>query len=267
VFFVCWKVSGGIKLRRGDLGLYLVHGLITALQIGTYNWGTSHSEAGRSSLFINVHPLVVAPLAWLILDEHLGSQGIVALCSATLGVIVILFPKLILGGGLAGDLVVLFSGIVFGAQTIAQKLTFSRIPPSTLLLVQTIVAIPVSFVASLILEGTDSYHFTTEAVAGLLYQGIAVSGVCFSLWMYLLSRYPAGRLATVAFITPFFGILFGNLTRGESLTPPLVVGGILVCSGIYLLARSRAIKLSVSEDVAVRSLKEVSGSRRPSPER
>ena len=31
--------------------------------------------------------------------------------------------------------------------------------------------------------------------------GLATSGLCFSLWLILLSRYPAGRLATIAFLT------------------------------------------------------------------
>ena len=44
---------------RATAWLLLLHGTLTAIQIGTFNWGTSHSEAGRSSIFINIHTLVV----------------------------------------------------------------------------------------------------------------------------------------------------------------------------------------------------------------
>lgn len=132
--------------RPGNGWLLLLHGTLTAIQIGTFNWGTSHSEAGRSSIFINIHTLVTAPLAWLILGEHLGLRGWFGLGSAALGVGIILAKQLWLGGGLLGDLVVLASAVVFAIQTIAQKLTFPRIPARTLLFSQSLVALAISTV-------------------------------------------------------------------------------------------------------------------------
>ena len=67
LLFTVFARGAKLEFKREDAWLYLTHGLITAVQIGSYNWGTSHSEAGRSSVFINVHPLVVAPMAWLLL--------------------------------------------------------------------------------------------------------------------------------------------------------------------------------------------------------
>ncbi len=74
----------------------------------------------------------------------------------------------------------------------------------------------------------------------MIYQGLASSGICFSLWLILLSRYPAGQLATISFLTPFFGISLGSLMRGEPLTWQLAAGGILVGLGIYLVASGKA---------------------------
>jgi drug/metabolite transporter (DMT)-like permease len=69
-----------------------------------------------------------------------------------------------------------------------------------------------------------------------LFQGLLVSGVAFAIWMILLRRYPAGRLVTIAFLTPLFGITLGTLIRGEAFTWPLALGGLLVGLGIYLVA-------------------------------
>jgi drug/metabolite transporter (DMT)-like permease len=191
-------------------------------------------------VFINIHPLVVAPLAWLLLGERLGLRGILGLVSAAIGVVVMLIKPLMLGGGLIGDVVVLASGLVFGFQAIAQKMTFPIIPPTTLLFYQAMIAIPLSFAYSAGFEGMDSYHFTTESVLGLVYQGLFVSGMAFAVWMILLRRYPAGRLAAVAFLTPLFGIALGTLMRGEAFTLPLVLGASLVGAGIYLVAGEKA---------------------------
>ena len=239
VALICRRSGIVWKVDRRYWWLLGVHGLLTAVQIGSYNWGTSHSEAGRSSVFINIHPLIVAPLAWLVLGERLGGRGILGLFAAASGVAVMLARPLMLGGGLAGDLVVLASGIIFGVQAIAQKKTFPIIPPTTLLLSQSALAVPLSFLYSAAFEGADSYHFTPEAVWGLVYQGLFVSGVAFATWMILLKRYPAGRLAAIAFLSPLFGISIATVTRGEPFTTPLAVGSALVGLGIYLVAREK----------------------------
>ena len=239
VALVCRGLGESPWVGRPLWRLVGLHAVLTAVQITMFNWGVNLSEAGRSSVFINVHPLVVAPLAWLFLDERLGVRGLFGLGASVLGVLILLAEPLRRGGGLMGDLIVLGSGVVFGVQTIAQKKTFPLIAPPTLLFAQTFLAIPLVFFTSLVFEGLGRYHFTRVALWGVLYQGVGVSGVCFTLWILLLRRYPAGRLATLSFLTPLFGVGLGHLTRGEPLTPGLVVGGCLVGLGIYLVASDR----------------------------
>jgi drug/metabolite transporter (DMT)-like permease len=236
---VCKLVGQPLWFRREAYGLWLLNAAFSVVQIGTYNWGTSHSEAGRSAVFINIHPLVVAPLAWLILGERLGRRGVLGLSAAAVGVIMLLAEPLRRGGGLEGDLVVLGSGIIFGVQTIVQKKTFPTIPPATLLFSQSVAAAVIAGVYSFAFEGLRAIHPRTEAVWGVLYQGLAVSGICFGVWMVLLRRYPAGRLATVAFLTPLFGVGLGHALRGEALTVSLVVGGCFVGLGIFLVSSDR----------------------------
>ena len=241
VAWVGYKVGVSVRVARRHWWLVAAHGVLAAIQIGSFNWGTSLSEAGRSSVFINIHPLIIAPLAWLLLGERLGWRGVLGLLSAALGVAVMLAKPILQGGGggLTGDLIVLGSGVMFGLQTIAQKKTFPIIPPTTLLLLQSMVAVPISFAFSYWYEGPARYHFTPAALAGLGYQGFVVSGLTFSLWMILLRRYYAGQLAAVSLMTPMFGIALGSLIRHEPITWPLMVGGSAVGLGIYLAASDR----------------------------
>lgn len=244
--WLCKRSGQPLVPPKGLWWLLLLNSLFTLAQIGTFHWGTGLSQAGRASVFINVHPLVVAPLAWLVLGEHMGARGIVGLLAAAGGVAVLLARSFEAAGPVEsssevlGDSVVLLSGIIFGVQTIAQKLTFPHIRPLTLLFSQTALAMPVFFAMSAGLEGFENYHFTTESVSGLLFQGFFASALCFSLWLSLLTRYPAGRLATLAFLTPFFGVGLSVLMHGEPLTSSLAIGGALVALGIYLVASARA---------------------------
>ena len=219
VALVCRGLGDSPWVGRPLWRLLGLHAVLTAVQITMFNWGVNLSEAGRSSVFINIHPLVVAPLAWLFLGERLGARGLFGLGSSVLGVLILLAEPLRRGGGLMGDLIVLGSGVVFGVQTIAQKKTFPLIPPATLLFAQSLLAIPLVFLAEPRVRRVAIGIISPEsALWGVLYQGVGVSGVCFTLWILLLRRYPAGRLATLSFLTPLFGVGLGHLTRGEPLT-------------------------------------------------
>jgi len=239
---VCRGFGQPLGVPRAHWWLIAVHALLTTAQIGTFNWGTSLSEAGRASVLINVHPLVVAPLAWVVLGERMGLRAWAGLAAAALGVVAMLAERWRGGGDVLGEVVVIASGVIFGIQTIVQKKTFPWIPPTTLLLFQSVLAVPLFLGLSGLFEGFESYQFTTPAVWGLLYQGLAVSGLCFSIWLLLLNRYSAGRLATLAFLTPLFGVALGNGWRGEPLTGPLLLGGLLVGVGIYLVATDRTTR-------------------------
>ena len=244
VALVCMRLRQPLWVNPSLLWLALVHAFLTAAQIGTFNLGTNLSLAGRASVLINIHPLVVAPLAAVFLKEHLGLKGFIGLISATIGVGILLGSGYyaqggLKGGGFLGDLIVLASGVIFGIQTIVQKKTFPFIPPTTLLLTQSVLAIPIFLGLSLAFEGVSSYKFTAPAFWGILYQGVAALGVCYSLWLWLLRRYPAGRLATIAFLTPLFGIAFSRSFQGEALSWSLIGSAVAVGLGIFLVASEK----------------------------
>lgn len=247
IALACRLTGQSLWPKRDAWSLLLWNAAVTVIQIGSFNWGTGHSQAGRSSIFINVHPLIVAPLAWIFLREPMGWRGGLGLFSAAAGVFTLLSERGTTEPHLLGDLVVLASGAIFGLQTILQKKTFPKIAPATLLFSQSVLAIPIFFLVSGCTEGFATYRFTRNASLGVLYQGVAVSGVCFTTWMLLLKRYPAGRLATLAFLTPFFGVGLGSIMRGEKLTSPLLIGGAMVAFGIYLVASDRTVRQMPSD--------------------
>ncbi len=235
---VCLRARSPLWVARPYWGLLGIHALLAACQIMTFNWGTAHSLAGRSSVFINIHPLIAAPLAWIVLHERMGIRGWVGLGSASFGIAVLLIEPLRTGGGWVGDLVVILAGIVFAIQTVAQKMTFPYIPPTTLLFNQSMLAVPICLMVSLVSEDWSSAQLSHSAIGGLLYMGVVVSFLCFTLWFLLLRRHPASQLAPLAFLTPLFGVGLGKLVLGEELTWELIIGGGLVGTGIYLSSTS-----------------------------
>ena len=235
----CRMEGTSLRFRREHLWPLVINAILMFLQMAAFNWGTAHTHAGRASVFLNVHPFVVAPLAWVWLGEPIGWRAIVGLVLAGSGVAMLFdnSPGAGAGVSLVGDLAVLVSGSLLGIETTYQKLLLYRMRPNHLLFWQLALSVPLFFAYSGCVEGFETYRFNRESLLGLAFQSLLVSGFCFIAWMALLRRYPASQIAAFGFLTPFFGIAFGHLLRSEPVGLGLVGGCGLVGAGLYLVTR------------------------------
>ncbi len=107
------------------------------------------------------------------------------------------------------------------------------------------IALPAVALAS----GERGIHDATPLVVGALaYQVVIVAFASYAAWFWLVTRYPASRLAAFTFLTPVFGVLFGGLILAEPIGPGLVIALGLIACGIYLVnrpARVSSIDLSI----------------------
>lgn len=69
----------------------------------------------------------------------------------------------------------------------------------------------------------------------LLWLSIMSSIVQFAVWYYLLQKSDPGKTSAFLFLAPFFGVLSGWILLGEPLYPSLIVGGLFIIIGIYLV--------------------------------
>ncbi|MGE7768620.1 DMT family transporter [Peribacillus sp. NPDC096540] len=69
----------------------------------------------------------------------------------------------------------------------------------------------------------------------LLWLSIMSSIVQFAVWYYLLQKGDPGKTSAFLFLAPFFGVLSGWLLLGDPLYPSLIVGGLFIIIGIYLV--------------------------------
>jgi drug/metabolite transporter (DMT)-like permease len=80
-------------------------------------------------------------------------------------------------------------------------------------------------------------HIGAAPVAGILYQGIVVAGLAFTVNFYLLRRYTPSVMISFNFVSPVAGVLLGVAILGESLSSSLLGGMVLVALGLVLIAR------------------------------
>lgn len=75
-----------------------------------------------------------------------------------------------------------------------------------------------------------------SGVGSLLYIAVMSSLLGFSLWGYLLRRYPAGRVAPFSMLVPVFGALSSAFVLGETFGARRLAGMALILLGLAVVA-------------------------------
>ena len=68
--------------------------------------------------------------------------------------------------------------------------------------------------------------------------------VQFSVWFYLLQKGEPGRTSAFLFLAPFFGVLSGWLILGEEIKWFVMIGGLFIFTGIFLVNWTATTKVT-----------------------
>jgi len=209
--------------------------LFTAEFVALYEslrWTT----AGRATVFIFAAPFFVALGAvFLLKDERLRRIQWLGLALAFLGVAVGLAGRSP-GGGMLGDALAVLAAALWGATTIVIKATpLRRADPRKVLIYQIGAATLIAPFAAVALGEPLPAHLSAATLVALLWQGVAVVGLSYVAWFWLLGRYPAPQLSAFTFVTPLVGVFAGWLVFGETVTPGFALAITLVVAGVALV--------------------------------
>jgi drug/metabolite transporter (DMT)-like permease len=234
-----WGVFSKIDLkpRRREILSLVILSLIFTAQICTFTLGVDLTLAGRASLFINTYPFFVAILAhFFISNDRLNIRKVLGLILAFCGVFAVFRDRIADSDSRAiGDSLMLISGFLLGVLSVYTKRLVQRINTYKLLLWEMILALPLFFGLGLIFERAYPHTISLSLILSVIYQGMVVAGFCFVVWTLLLKRHSASKISAFMFATPLFGVGLSSLILREPVTLYLVIGAILVASGIYVV--------------------------------
>ncbi len=221
----------------------LLAGLLFALEYLFLGQGLLYTTASHIVVFLYTGPAFAAlGLHWRSPAERLSLVQWGGLLLAFAGLtLAFLGGKGTAGAAnanmLLGDTLGLFSGLAWAATTVIIRTTsLSRAPASQTLLYQLTGAFLLLLPAALVLDKADVV-LSPRLLACMSFQILVVSFGSFLIWFWLLRTYLASRLGVFAFLTPFFGVLFGILVLGDPLEPTLLAGAVLVVIGIIVVSR------------------------------
>ena len=246
VGYMLWR-SRKIRLDDGSLVPGIVCGVIFAAEFYLLFGALDRTTVSRSAVLFYTMPVWVALAAhFLIPGDRLTPRRVAGLLLAVAGVAVAMLRpsagSVTADSGpastmLTGDLMALAGATGWAAIVIIARTTkLSKSSPEMQLLYQLVISAPLLIL--LAWAGGDTLRTMTPLLWGAFaYQVIGVVAVGFTVWFWLLSVYPASGMASYAFLTPLFGVLFGWLIFGEQLTPSLIIALALVGAGIWLVNR------------------------------
>jgi len=209
------------------------------------NFGERFTTAGTASLVIAVTPALIALLAAGFLKERLPSSRVGGIFLAFLGLAAMLLLTQRGGGEWSvslsvGGALIAPSAALSALYSVIGKPYLQRYPP----LVVVFYALLFGTLFTLPLALADVPRIASETVAlspvgwfAVLFLGVFSTFAGYGIWYQVLKATEASAAGAYLYLTTLVAIVSGILLLQESLTFPLLAGGVMVMFGVYFAQR------------------------------
>ncbi|GAA0500910.1 DMT family transporter [Salinibacillus aidingensis] len=219
-------------------GHLLVAGILqTSIVFLFVMYGLRFVDAGKSSVLLYSMPIWSSILAAKFLKEKVPRMKMIGLGMGLIGLLTILGwdiwinqnPSIIIG-----ELLIVTAAISWGASNVYYRLKLSDVPQLQVNTYQMLFGTLGIILASIVMEWGDSVQLTGESIYYVLFTGVLASALCFTAWFFLLSLIDMVTTTISTLLVPVFGMFFGWLLLDEKLTISIIIGSVLILSGIII---------------------------------
>ena len=238
-----WARWRGIRLlpEKGEWRALWLLAVLFAVQIGAMNVGFDHTTGAMGSVLIATNPLFAVMFAhFLIAGDRMTPAKALGLAVAMAGTSLALVADADITGlefGAVGNWIVLSSAVMLGLRLSLSARFVRRIEPTRVALWQMVLSLPMFGIGALAFEEIAWDQVGAGPIAGLLYQGVVIAGVGFTVSYHLMRRYTPSVMMSFNFVSPVAGVLFSAWLLGDRVGTLLLAGMALVAAGLYLVAR------------------------------
>lgn len=222
----------------------------TTLVMGCIFMALRTITSGETSILTFMNPLLVVVFGTLFLKARYRIQQWIGVLFGFVGVIITM------GGHLdirVGTLLGFLSAVSWAVATLLIKTHGYKFDTWVMTAYQLLFGGLLLFVASFLLE-ESFFVMNIHSISILLWLAIPASIVQFSIWFYLLQQGNPERTSAFLFLAPFFGVISGWLLLDERLSWSILVGGLLIFLGIFLVNWKSERKKDVEEALGIRRL-------------
>jgi len=225
------------SLRPTPLGPTIVLGLLQTTGFTLFQTlAVAMSGAGKVAVLAYTMPFWVAILAWPFLGERISARRWLALGVAVAGLALVVAP--LPRGAVVADAFAIAAGLSWAASAVWAKRLRARHDVDLLALTAWQLlwgAIPLVVV---MLAVPERIEWTPAFVAAMAFITIAGASFAWFLWLFILSRLPAGVAGLASLATPVVGVTAAAIQLHEIPTRTELLGMALIVAALGLNAAS-----------------------------
>jgi drug/metabolite transporter (DMT)-like permease len=235
---LAWLRLAGVEvgLRRDWRAYFVVGGFGVAAPFGLYAFAAMHAPGGLLAVVNATAPIFGLVWGAAFREERVTLPRALGLALVLAGVVLIAQPGSgeypLLGWAVAAALgACCFYGLVgvlikrFARQVSPRAMAAGNQLAAAVLLVPLLpLAPPLAAPSALV-------------IANVLALALLASGVAFVLYFRLIADVGAARALTVTYLIPVFGVVWSVLFLGETVSAPMLLGGVLVLLGTVFVLR------------------------------
>lgn len=221
-------------IRQRAWPLLAVGLLNTAIPFTFYGYALLHISTGLTAILNASVPLFGALVAWLWLRETPGRWRSVGLVLGFLGIALLSWKKVSLGGSQTGWAVLacLGSTLCYGIAASCTRKYLAGMPPlditsGSLFGAALVYALPTAL-------SWPEHSPGTSAWGALLALGLLCTAWAYVLFYRLIAEAGPAKALTVTFMVPLFALLYGAVLLGETVTPWMLGCGLVILLGVAL---------------------------------
>jgi drug/metabolite transporter (DMT)-like permease len=247
-----------LALPKGrDLGYFALLGFIG---ITFHQWlqstGLVTSQASTTAWIVATTPIFMALLAWLVLKERLSWMQSTGIGLAAIGVFLVVskgdWSSLAAGQfGVRGDFLILLSAPNWAVFSVLSRRGL-RVHPATRMMLY-VMGFGWLFTTVLFFAGpglAEIGGLTLNGWAGVLFLGVACSGLAYIFWYDALQAIPASQVGAFLYLEPLVAVVVAGIVLGEPLLLASMVGGGIILLGVWLVNRRMNGKETIPEQEA-----------------
>lgn len=227
-------------LRSRAVPLVIVGILNSAAPFCLFAYAELTLSAGVTSVINASTPLWGALVAFLWLKDRLSALRSLGLVVGFLGVLMLVWDQIASphGGGATPLTTALAAAAALGATLLYgiaanyAKRHLSGVDALTVatgtMTGATVVLLPLAVIY------WPAAPISLNAWGAVIALGVACTGIAYMLYFHLLAAIGPAKTITVTFVIPIFGILWGALFLGESVSPGMLEGCVVILIGTAL---------------------------------
>jgi len=230
-------------------------GLInTAIPFTLISFGEQYIDSGLAGILNGTVPLFTILIAHLALhDDRFSPQKGVGLVLGFVGLIILLggnFAGYSITEGLWGQLAIVGASILYATSSVVVRRFLRGQHPLQIAAVSMSSAFVFISIATPIFEGGYAIPQLTETWIAVLWLGMIGTAIAYMLYFYLIQSWGPTRSTMVTYVMPVAAVILGVIFLNESLTTQIIIGGLLIITGVAAVNYRRRKELSPQSMIA-----------------